>query len=45
MPVTGFFDPPQAVRYALRRVHVPTCLLADGTSVPTEWDDFGFCDL
>ena len=22
MPVTGFFDPPAAGRYALRRVHV-----------------------
>jgi cytosine deaminase len=45
MPVTGFFDPPQAARYALRRVHVPACLLADGRSVPPGWDDFGFCDL
>jgi cytosine/creatinine deaminase len=45
MPVTGFFDPPDAARYALRRVHVPTCLLDDGTPVPSGWDDFGFCDL
>jgi len=45
MPVTGFFDPPDTARYALRRVHIPVCLLADGTSVPRGWDDFGFCDL
>jgi len=45
MPITGFFDPPQAARYALRRVHVPACLLAEGTAAPVDWDDLAFCDL
>jgi cytosine deaminase len=45
MPVTGFFEAPNTARYALRRVHVPTCLLADGTSLPAGWDDSAFCDL
>jgi cytosine deaminase len=45
MPVTGFFDPPRAARYALRRVHVPLCLLADRTAAKVDWDDFAFCDL
>ena len=45
MPITGFFDPPQAAHYALRRVHVPACLLADGASAPVDWDDLAFCDL
>jgi cytosine deaminase len=45
MPVTAFFDPPQAARYALRRVHVPQSLLADRAAAPVDWDDFAFCDL
>jgi cytosine deaminase len=44
MPVTGFFEAPQAARYALRRVHVPVCLLAD-KAMPAGWDDNAFCDL
>jgi cytosine deaminase len=50
MPVTGFFEPPQfeptqAARYALRRVHVPLSLLADRAAAPVGWDDFALCDL
>jgi cytosine deaminase len=44
MPVTGFFEPPHAARYALRRVHAPVSLLAD-KAMPSGWDDNAFCDL
>jgi cytosine deaminase len=44
MPVTGFFEPPSAARYALRRAHVPVSLLAD-KAMPSGWDDNAFCDL
>lgn len=42
--ITGFFEAPTAARYALRRVHVPTSLLAD-KAMPAGWDDNAFCDL
>lgn len=45
MPVTGFFDVPQAARYALRRVHVPAGVLADRAPGPADQDDLVFCDL
>lgn len=45
MPVTGFFDPPAASRYALRRVHVPASLLSDAAPGPADQDDLVFCDL
>jgi cytosine/creatinine deaminase len=45
MPVTGFFTPPAASRYALRRVHVPASLLSDATLPAEGPDDLVFCDL
>ena len=45
MPVTGFFDVPQAARYALRRVHVPAGILSDPAPGPVDQDDLVFCDL
>ena len=42
--ISGFFEAPSTARYALRRVHVPVCLLAD-KAMPPGWDDFVFCDL
>jgi cytosine deaminase len=45
MPVTGFFDPPKASRYALRRVHVPASVLSDPPPGPVDHDDLVFCDL
>lgn len=45
MPVTGFFDPPKASRYALRRVHVPASVLSDPPPSPLDHDDLVFCDL
>jgi hypothetical protein len=45
MPVTGFFEPPKASRYALRRVHVPASVLSDSPPGPVDHDDLVFCDL
>ncbi len=45
MPVTGFFTPPVASRYALRRVHVPASLLLGAAPGPVGWDDLVSCDL
>ena len=45
MPATGFFDPPAAPRYALRRVHVPASVLSDPPPGPVDHDDLLFCDL
>ena len=45
MPVTGFFDPPAASRYALRRVHVPASVLSDPPPGPVDHDDLVFCDV
>ncbi|MFI4999297.1 MAG: cytosine deaminase [Reyranellales bacterium] len=45
MPVTGFFTPPSASRYALRRVHVPASLLAGTAPGPADRDDLVLCDL
>src|SRR5690349_19558257 len=45
MPVTGFFDVPQASRYALRRVHVPASVLTDAAPGPADQDDLVFCDV
>src|ERR1700761_7688662 len=45
MPVTGFFVPPSANRYALRRVHVPRSLLTGAEPGPAGRDDLVLCDL
>jgi cytosine deaminase len=45
MPVTGFFDPPAASRYALRRVHVPASVLSGPPPGPVDHDDLVHCDL
>ena len=45
MPVTGFFTPPSADRYALRRVHVPKNLLTDAAPGPLGHDDLVLCDV
>jgi len=45
MPVTGFFDPPAASRYALRRVHLPASILSDLPPGPIDHDDLVLCDL
>ena len=45
MPVTGFFTPPSAQRYALRRVTVPESLLTESAPGPTGHDDLVLCDL
>jgi len=45
MQVTGFFDPPAASRYALRRVHVPAPVLSGPPPGPADPDDLVFCDL
>ena len=45
MPVTGFFAPPSASRYALRRVHVPKSLLLETPPGPAGHDDLALCDL
>ena len=45
MTVTGFFAPPGASRYALRRVHVPASLLAGPLPGPADHDDLVLCDL
>jgi cytosine deaminase len=45
MPVTGFFDPPAAGRYALRRVHVPASVLSGPPPGPVDQDDLVHCDL
>ncbi len=45
MPVTGFFDPPVASRYALRRVHVPASILSGPPPGPVDQDDLVHCDL
>jgi cytosine deaminase len=45
MPVTGFFTPPQASRYALRRAHVPKSLLLGTPPGPAGHDDLVLCDL
>jgi cytosine deaminase len=45
MPVTGFFTPPSASRYALRRVHVPASVLMGPSPGPVGWDDLVSCDL
>jgi cytosine/creatinine deaminase len=45
MPVTGFFAPPDASRYALRRVHVPASLIAGAAPGPAGAHDMVLCDL
>src|SRR5476649_735939 len=45
MPVTGFFAPPDAPRYALRRVHVPASLIAGAAPGPAGAHDMVLCDL
>lgn len=45
MPVTGFFMPPSASRYALRRVHVPASVLKGPAPGPAGHDDLVLCDL
>jgi cytosine deaminase len=45
MPVTGFFTPPQAGRYALRRAHVPASLLLGTPPGAAGHDDLVLCDL
>src|ERR1700676_2234694 len=45
MPVTGFFTPPSASRYALRRVHVPKSLLVGTPPGPADHDELVLCDL
>ncbi|HTR83483.1 MAG TPA: cytosine deaminase [Reyranella sp.] len=43
--VNGFFQPPQAARYALRRVHIPASLLTGAAPGPADQDDLVLCDL
>ena len=45
MPVTGFFAPPQASRYALRRAQVPKSLQQGTPPGPAGHDDLVLCDL
>src|SRR5476649_1881924 len=45
MPVTGFFAPPVASRYALRRAHVPASLITGTAPGPAGAHDMVLCDL
>jgi cytosine deaminase len=45
MAVPGFFTPPTADRYALRRVRVPKSLLAAPLADPRLHEDFTTCDV